>query len=142
MIQVKNTQTIHRLSKKEIIKIAQKVLSYLGKQNYDISLLFCNNQVIQEVNRQYLKSNRATDVIAFNLADKFDKQYLGEIIISVEMAAKNSIIYKTTIKEEIKLYMIHGILHLLGYRDYSKVEQKQMQVKENEILKYLEKNDR
>jgi probable rRNA maturation factor len=86
-------------------------------------------------------------VLAFNLkengcalrhkrADQI-KDITGDIIISTDVAIKNAKAYKTPLGHEIVLYVIHGILHLLGYDDHNRKVKHKMQKKEQEILEYL-----
>ncbi len=61
----------------------------------------------------------------------------GDVIVSTDAAIKNSRIYATTLSRELALYVIHGILHLMGYDDHKTQDVKEMRKKEQEILAYL-----
>lgn len=70
------------------------------------------------MNAEYLKENKPTDVLAFNLSSgEKPGEILGDIIVSVDTAGRNSRIYNTSPGYELMLYSIHGCLHLLGYDD-------------------------
>jgi rRNA maturation RNase YbeY len=80
----------------------------------------------------------STDVIAFdNSLDKRDETLLGDIAVSTDTAIRNARIYKTTPLYEIYLYVIHGVLHLLGYDDKTQKERKIMQSKADHIISTL-----
>ncbi len=90
------------------------------------------------LNKKYLKHHYTTDILTFNLSDNKNK-LVGEIIISTDEALKNAKIYKTLPRQEIILYVVHGILHLLGYDDHSPSDIKKMRAKEQELLEYVKK---
>lgn len=137
MIQIKNLQKIKKINQAKIRQKTRKIFKILKVDGVYVSLVFCGNNFIRKINRRYLKRNRATDVICFPLKDEFTPGFLGEIVISVEEAAKNADIYKTSFDSELTLYIIHGVLHLLGWRDYTKRERLKMERKQEEILKKL-----
>lgn len=80
-----------------------------------------------------------TDVLAFDLSQTKSlmarKQIFGEIVISVDTAKRNAQIFNTNFNYELTLYLVHGILHLLGFDDRSKDKRKLMRRKEQELLK-------
>jgi probable rRNA maturation factor len=86
-----------------------------------VSIYLVNNRTIKSLNKKFLKKNGFTDVISF----KYSKNS-GELIISLEECMKNAEIYSHTLEEEVLYVIIHGILHLKGYRDYNEKERKEM----------------
>ena len=137
MIQIKNLQKIKRINQVKFARIIKKVLGRLDLENKHISIVLCGNTFIKKLNQQYFDRDFSTDVISFNLEDKFSRGLLGEVVVSVPMAISNSKVYRTTWKKEIVLYIIHGILHILGYRDYTKEETKVMAERQIEILDFV-----
>ena len=137
MIAIKNLQRVQKINPNRIRRITKSILTYLNLGGKDVSLVFCDNKVIREINKTYLKRNRPTDVIAFHLSDEFTPEFLGEVFISVEEAIHNSEIFGTSPDTEVVLYIIHGILHLIGYKDKLRNEKIKMEKKQNEILRYL-----
>jgi len=140
-----------------IKRAAKKVLEILGKKDAELDIVFLSNQKIRVLNRVYLGKDAATDVLAFSDESKKNrralapfsklfisgrkemdksakKKYLGNIAISSDKAFSNAAIFKTCFKEEIMLYVIHGILHLLGYDDVTHKKRVVMRKKENEFL--------
>jgi probable rRNA maturation factor len=135
-IEIANRQKVKRVNLKKIEKILKKVSSLLNLSSKKISFVLVDNRFIKELNKKFFKRNTPTDVISFSLQDEIDKDYLGEVVVSVEEAVK-----KDKWEKELVLYLVHGILHLLGFRDKNKRERIIMQKKEEEILKKLFKND-
>ena len=108
------------------------------KKSGEITLCFINDSEIRELNLMYLSKNCSTDVIAFdNSLDNKEGILLGDIAVSTDTAIRNARIYKTTPSYEIYLYVIHGVLHLLGYDDKTQKERKIMQSKANHIISTL-----
>lgn len=97
-----------------------KILRYTGNATSEISLFFCSDRMIRRYNRRFLKRDRPTDVIAF-VDDKrlpgYQPRYLGDVVISVDRANIQARERRHTLKEELCILIIHGILHLKGYRD-------------------------
>lgn len=94
-----------------------------------------DDRKIRTVNRRYLKHDYATDVLTFDLCTKKKRGVVeGEIVISAQTAKRNAAEYGTNVKNEIVLYMTHGVLHLLGYDDHSPSGIKKMRAKEKQLL--------
>ena len=109
-------------------KITNNILTALKINNTEISLLFCDNQIIKEINSKYRNKNYPTDVLAFESGSDL---FLGDIAISFEKANEQSIEYEIPFEDELLRLLIHGILHLLGY-DH------EISDKDDEIMRNLE----
>jgi len=81
----------------------------------------------------YLGSDCPTDVIAFDLSDA-GGGFSADLAISTDTAVRNARIFKTCVTYEVYLYVIHGILHLLGFRDSTDRQKKLMEEKANQII--------
>lgn len=139
-ITIKNFQNQIPIRANKIKQTALKVLSLEGiKKPGQINFCFLNDKQIRLYNLRYLGRDEPTDVLSFNLSDfsKLKKNILADIVISTETAVTNSKIFKTTPRYELCLYIVHGLLHLLGYDDETKKERKIMQQKSNHILNIL-----
>jgi probable rRNA maturation factor len=100
-----------------------------------INLCFVNNALIKKFNLKFLKTNRPTDVLAFDFNEKKNKETLqADIMISTQTAITNARKFKTTPNYELMLYVTHGVLHLLGYDDLNKTKAKIMRKKETEYV--------
>lgn len=135
---IRDLQKIARIKKTVIRKIASEIKAGLGLQKKVFSLVFTDNRQIQELNREYFGRNEPTDVISFCLDDQYDPVGIsGEIIISVEQVYKNADKYNTGAGEELTRYVIHGILHILGYDDLEKNKKMLMKEKEECLLRKI-----
>lgn len=96
------------------------VLETLGKNQWDISVLLCNNETIQELNAAYRNKNEPTDVLSFPLGETVKEAngelwfFAGDIVISLETLYENAEYFKVNPDEEFRRIIIHGILHLSG----------------------------
>ena len=138
-IAILNRQAL-RLSKTKLLRQTQKILHLLGYEQARLSLVFVNDFEIRRLHRRYLGQDSPTDVLAFEgarglLFSPSRIPDLGEVVISVETARRWAPEFGNRWDEELFLYLIHGILHLKGYRDSTVREKLKMQRKEKEILK-------
>jgi probable rRNA maturation factor len=141
-ITIKNLQRKINLNPTQITKIVKTILKHEGVKKTTLSLVFVSNQKIKVLNKKYLKRDHATDVLAFDLTDrahqkKKTSEVTADIFISTDSAIQNSKKYRTNLDEEIVLYVIHGILHLLGYDDHDPQKTKKMRNKERKLLDFL-----
>lgn len=136
---VRNLQNRIPVNSRKIVKTVQKVLSQEGiRKSGEITLCFVNDARIKELNLRYLKRNRPTDVIAFDIGEAHDKKNIfADIAVSAERALDNARAFKTSLDFELYLYVIHGVLHILGYDDKNKKDKSAMHKREKDILKTL-----
>ena len=109
----------------------------LKENNYSegkITIIFTNDRQLTQFKKQYFNQDLLTDVIAFNLEEKNDPLE-GEIYISIDRVKENSLEFNESIINELKRVIIHGCLHLIGYKDESITQKKQMTHLENQYLK-------
>jgi len=118
----------------KIKKIVKTV--YRNENVYDshISIIFTNDELVSSLKKSFFKINELTDVIAFRLNDYSEKMVEGEVYISVERVFYNAKKYNEKKTNEISRVLIHGILHLLNYKDNEKESKKLMTNKENYYL--------
>ena len=143
-ITLKDHQKKVRLNSPQILTVIRAILRHENVNAAILSIVFVSHQKIRALNKKYLKRNYVTDVLAFDLKDnEFPKQMsktlTGDIIISTDAALKNVNTFQTTLSQELVLYIVHGILHLLGYDDHKPADVKRMRRKEQDILKSLGK---
>lgn len=98
-----------------------------------INFIFCDDAYLLSINKEYLQHDTYTDIITFDLSTKEDL-LIADIFISVERVADNAAKFNVAYDQELRRVMVHGVLHLLGYKDKSKKDQEQMRAKENEYL--------
>ena len=122
-----------------------EVLNELNLKNWDISLLFCDDAFIQNLNKQYRDIDLPTDVLSFEQGDEYfddagETRFMaGDIVISLDSLHFNAEEFNVEINEELKRLIVHGILHLNGM-DHSDTSPEQEMLKFQEELLVQYKN--
>lgn len=105
-----------------------------GKRVGEINFIFCSDEFLLKMNKDYLKHDTLTDVITFDYEASNASFIDGDIFISIERVKENATIYKTSFQTELMRVMVHGVLHLLGYKDKEPEAQTKMRLKEDYYL--------
>lgn len=124
-----------KLKKRRTSDWINKVIISEGKTIGNISFIFCSDNYLLEVNRKYLNHDFYTDVITFDYVEGIVMN--GDIFISFDRVNENAREFETTFENELHRIVIHGVLHLLGYKDKNKKDKKLMTEKEDYYLKVL-----
>ena len=119
--------------KAEIRKWVKNTILSEGKKLKELNFIFCSDNYLLEINQQYLKHDTYTDIITFDSSDKPD-EITGDIFISVERVKENAVKYSVSEEDELHRILIHGTLHLLGYKDKTKAHKLLMTEKEEQYL--------
>ena len=127
------------IKKRKTANWIKLVAAGFGKKVDELAYLFCDDQKILEVNRQYLQHDFFTDIITFDYSE--GDAIAGDIFISLETVRSNSQKYHTPYEEELHRVIIHGVLHLCGLQDKSRREQIAMREAEEKALNLLILND-
>ena len=131
-IAVSNFNKRHRIDERFIEKIVVNILKTLKKSsNAKLEIVFLSDEAIKPFNRRYKGADCATDVLSFDLGS------CGQILISSDMALRNSRVFDTLFEKELVLYVIHGILHLFGYDDEKPKARLRMRRKQSSVLEML-----
>ncbi|MCS6832000.1 MAG: rRNA maturation RNase YbeY, partial [Flammeovirgaceae bacterium] len=101
----------------------------------EINYIFCDDYFLHQLNVEYLQHDTLTDIITFDYTEDRRKGIEGEIYISIERVEDNAKELGIAFKDELDRVIIHGILHLLGYRDETEEEEKEMRRLEDDCLK-------
>ena len=119
--------------------IARQILRYLGRRRYSLEVVFVGNDAIRRLNRSFTGRDTSTDVLSFDLrrTESGREPLCGCICISSDKALTNSRIFGTGFDRELVLYIIHGVLHLVGYDDTLKDDARRMHAREEKVLAYL-----
>lgn len=146
-INLENLNRKRKIDLSKIKRIAASSVRSLKEDNVEVNIVFVSNQKIRAMNRRYLGKDSSTDVIAFPSGGlpsggAKDIVFIGDIAISLDKAFQNSRIYGVSFTEEVALYVIHGILHLIGHEDTSGMKKKRMKEKENELFREAKKKIR
>jgi probable rRNA maturation factor len=121
------------------------ILAELELKNPEVSILLLDDPQIRDLNREYRKKDKSTDVLSFPMLDEtsgnVQPQLLGDIVISVETAEKQAHNRKCALYKELSILLIHGMLHLLGYdHELSKKDEEEMQKQESRIFEGIIKD--
>jgi len=121
-----------KLRHKAWLKEAAKAEGFaIGELNY----IFCSDAYLLDINQKYLGHDTLTDIVTFDNSEDH-KMIEGDIFISIERVRENAIKFDTE-DSELKRVMVHGLLHLAGYKDKDKAQKELMRNKENEHLKNI-----
>lgn len=116
--------------------ISDIILSY-NKSIGDINYIFCSDEKILEINKEFLQHDYYTDIISFDYCE--GNLMSGDIYISIDTIKSNSIKYNTLFTEELNRVLIHGVLHFIGFKDKSKIDASKMREAENTALTSINK---
>lgn len=136
MISFENEDVELKLKNKLILKkwIKQVAESY-GFKTGDLTYIFCSDDRILEVNRQYLQHDYYTDIITFDYDE--DGVVSGDMFISVDTVRTNAEQYAPSFDDEMHRVIIHGVLHLCGLKDKAPDDEKKMRAAEEKALAML-----
>lgn len=124
-------KVVNPLKTKKWIKNASISEGYeLSQLNY----VFCSDEYLLEINKQYLDHDYFTDIITFDNSEE-DNQLEGDIYISVDRVRENAATFHTDFDTEMRRVLIHGLLHLAGHDDTSEALKTAMRAKEDEYLR-------
>lgn len=125
------------ISHRETTKWVRAVAASYGKRVGEVAYVFCNDDKILEVNRQYLKHDYFTDIITFDYCE--GDMLSGDLFISLDTVRTNAELFNKTYDDELHRVIIHGILHLVGINDKGPGEREIMEAAENKALDLLQK---
>jgi rRNA maturation RNase YbeY len=103
-----------------------------SKALYEVNLIFCSDEYLLKMNIEYLQHDYYTDIISFDYCE--DNKILGDLFISKDRVLDNSIEHNVSFDVEIQRVIVHGVLHLCGYKDKTDVEEILMRNKEDYYL--------
>ena len=112
--------------------VAESEIRRIGQ----ISIIFCSDNYILDVNQKYLQHDYFTDIITFDYCE--GDKISGDLFISVDTVRDNAVEYGTEFADELNRVIVHGVLHLIGYDDHEEGDIKEMRAKENYYLSLRE----
>ncbi|MCC7163153.1 MAG: rRNA maturation RNase YbeY [Anaerolineae bacterium] len=122
-----------RISQKELRSAASRVLAAESPEaDTSLSIVVVGDRAIKDYNRRFHHVNAATDVLSFD--SPLREEYLGDVIISYDTAKENARRVGWSVRQELELLVIHGVLHLLGYDDTTPDRREAMWRRQAEIL--------
>ena len=123
------------IKKRENNAWIKAVAAQYGKRVGDVAYIFCDDERILEVNREYLQHDYYTDIITFDYSE--DNIINGELYISIDTVKENAVEYGQSFPDELHRVIIHGALHLCGLDDHCEEDIKEMRDAENSALDLL-----
>ena len=123
------------IKKREVTKWIKDVAASYDKKVGDVSYIFCSDEKILEINKEYLQHDYYTDIITFDYTD--EDVISGDIFISLDTVESNAKEFNTDYLEELHRIIIHGILHLCGINDKGPGEREYMTECENKALQLI-----
>lgn len=128
-----NFQTSFSFSNRKPIRSwIQNSIIQMGKTPGEINYVFCSNPYILEINKKFLNHDYTTDIITFDYSEQ--SLINGEIYISIDEVKENAKHFKVSFQDELHRVLIHGVLHLAGFKDKSASDQKIMRSQEDYYL--------
>ncbi|MGA1844298.1 MAG: rRNA maturation RNase YbeY [bacterium] len=123
-------------------RVVERIFGVLGLQTQEVSILFVSDRYVRRLNKCYRGIDQPTDVLAFSMREgewtDIQPQLLGDVVISVETAARQAKEVGHGLDRELTILLVHGILHLLGYDHMEKRDAERMQAQERVVLSEIE----
>ncbi|OGP80033.1 MAG: rRNA maturation RNase YbeY [Deltaproteobacteria bacterium RBG_16_49_23] len=141
-IWIQNRQKPIPLDSKKIRRVVQRILASLGLPEAELSLLLVDDRQIRELNHRFLGRDKPTNVLAFSMREgefsSLHPNLLGDLVISIETAKRQSKQSGLNEMEMLTLLLIHGTLHLLGYEhEGTKKEAREMAAKQKDLFQMI-----
>jgi probable rRNA maturation factor len=123
-------------------RFSRKVLETLDRDGWELSVLYCGDRFIRDLNARYRNRDEATDVLSFSLGEygggkRRGRFFAGDIVISLDTLTKNAAWFGITVDEELRRLLVHGILHLTGMDHTTNEESEPMLLLQEKILTKL-----
>ena len=125
---------VFSLEKKEVRVWLKKFIQKEEKKLGCLNFIFCSDKHLLEINKKFLNHTTLTDVISFDFSES-KKTIEGDVYISTDRVKENAKKYSVSFKKELLRTVVHGVLHLIGYKDKGEKEKKIMFLKEQTFLK-------
>jgi len=136
---INNDRTFHFKGKTALKSFIELLFKKEGRQPGNIQYIFCSDEYLLQINKDFLQHDYYTDIITFDLSA--DETIDAEIYISLDRVKENAATFHNTYRSELLRVMFHGALHLCGYKDKRKSEITVMREKESEYLKRFEQKN-
>jgi rRNA maturation RNase YbeY len=109
-----------------------------GFQVGDITVIFCSDEYLLSVNKEYLQHDYYTDIITFDYSE--DGLISGDLFVSIDRVVDNAKEFNQVFISELNRILVHGVMHLCGYLDKTQAEKEEMTFKENHYLQFVSSN--
>ena len=123
-----------RVPRKKIIQLVNFVARFQGLSVVEVDVAVVTSREISSLNRRYLNHTGPTDVISFDLSDSSDDGIRAQIVVCGELAVREGRIRRHGPQRELMLYIVHGLLHLMGFNDKTPTQSTTMHAREEKLL--------
>lgn len=134
----RNSQKAVNVPPGDVTALAEFVLAQENASEKEVSVLLVGDEEMSDLNARYRSRNTPTDVLAFPMhsgkEDGPEMALLGDVVVSAERAVEYAARHRLDLAEELSLYLVHGILHLIGYDDANPRDRKKMRRREKELM--------
>lgn len=143
-VTILNRQRRRRIDTARLKQITRALLAELKIPDAELGIHLVSAKHMAQVNWQYLQHEGSTDVITFDhseasgAGDGLPRRLYGELFVCVDDAARQAVEFGTTWRSEVVRYVVHGVLHLLGYDDLKPELRRKMKRAENRLVRRLE----
>lgn len=125
----------YRIDEKVLRRLIEHTVDQEGFRIQELTVVLGSHDLVLDLNRTYLQHDYITDVLSFDLSESTDDRLIeGEIYVDVDTASERFEEFQTTLDEEIKRYVVHGLLHLMGYDDSTPEGKRHMHELEDRYL--------
>ena len=132
-IHVENSQRALPVAKQQVRAAVRALAEHLELPHHEVSIYFVSTKAITELHAEFFDDPTPTDCITFPL----DEEHLGELFLCPATAVEYGRKHKLDAHEELTLYLVHGILHCIGYDDLTPKERRAMRKKEKSCMQFL-----
>ena len=133
-VEIANEQCLLDVEETRLCKVAERILLDAGVKGGSLSIAIVDDATIHQMNREFLQHDYPTDVLSFALEEDLN-EFEGQVVASAETALHNAADFNWRAEEELLLYVIHGTLHLAGFRDKTDADRAAMRQAEAQALR-------
>ncbi len=133
-VRISSTQSALRVPRKRIAALVAYVAHQEGVRLREVDLAVVSREEIVAVNRQWLHRSDPTDVISWDLSDSGEQGVTAQLVVCGDVAVEQAKLRSVRPSRELMLYVVHGLLHLMGYEDHSVRGAVRMHAREEELL--------
>ena len=134
VVEIINTHPRKRVRKKSIAHLVRGVLKGERVRSRELNVVFVNDREMKRLNKKFLSHNAITDVISFRLDD--NEHIEGEVYVNLDQAERQAREFRVKEHTEVGRLVVHGVLHLVGYKDDTPDKRKVMQTLEDKYLQW------
>ena len=131
---IEHTHPTLRLDEAALRRLIACVLTAEARPLHYLGIILADHDTVLTLNRTYLAHDYLTDVLSFPLGDEDDETVDGEVYVDLDTAAERHEAYATSFEDEARRYVVHGLLHLIGYDDATDAERQAMRRLEDQYL--------